>query len=203
MILTHLNKTPQIDPSAYVAPTATICGDVTIAAGARVMFGACVIAEGAPITIGEDSIVMENAVLRSTDVHALHIGKNCLIGPNAHVVGCQLDDCVFIATGVSIFHGAKLGFGSEVRVNGVVHLRTALPPHTTVPIGWIAVGDPAQIFPPDRHDEIWAVQKPLNFPKFVYGVERPSKGETNMREITRRRSASLGAHKDDKPVGNA
>jgi hypothetical protein len=56
---------------------------------------------------------------------------------------------------------------------------------------------------PNRHDEIWAVQKPLNFPKFVYGVERPSEGETNMREITRRRSGFLGTHKDDKPVGNA
>jgi carbonic anhydrase/acetyltransferase-like protein (isoleucine patch superfamily) len=203
MILTHLNKTPQIDASAYVAPTATICGNVSIAAGVRVMFGACVVAEDAPITIGEDSIVMENAVLRSTEEHSLHIGQNCLIGPNAHVVGCLVGDCVFIATGVSIFHGAKLGFGCEVRVNGVVHLRTALPPHATVPIGWVAVGDPAQIFPPDRHDDIWAVQEPLNFPKFVYGVERPSKGETNMREITHRRSASLGAHKDDKPVGNA
>src|SRR5438067_4151633 len=122
MILSHLNKAPQIDPSAYVAPSATVCGDVTIAAGVRVMFGACVIAEEAPIGIGEDSIVMENAVLRSTDVHALHIGKNCLIGPNAHVVGCELGDCVFIATGASIFHGAKLGFGSEVRINGVVHM---------------------------------------------------------------------------------
>ena len=58
MILTHVNKAPQIDRLAYVAPTATICGDVSIAAGVRVMFGACVIAEGAPITIGEDSIVM-------------------------------------------------------------------------------------------------------------------------------------------------
>src|SRR5437763_11431496 len=83
MILTHVNKAPQIDRLAYVAPTATICGDVSIAAGVRVMFGACVVAEGGPIAIGEDPIVMENAVLRSTDVHTLHAGNNCLIGPIA------------------------------------------------------------------------------------------------------------------------
>jgi hypothetical protein len=41
-----------------------------------------------------------------------------------------------------------------------------------VPIGWIAVGDPPQILSPDRHDEIWAVQKPLNFPEWVYGSTR-------------------------------
>jgi carbonic anhydrase/acetyltransferase-like protein (isoleucine patch superfamily) len=55
------------------------------------------------------------------------IGSNCLIGPNAHLVGCTLEDCVFVATGVSIFHGAKLDYGAEVRINGVVHLRTSLP----------------------------------------------------------------------------
>jgi len=36
----------------------------------------------------------------------------------------------------------------------------------------MAVGDPIRILPSDRHEDIWAVQKPLNFPFFVYGVHR-------------------------------
>ncbi len=47
MIVSHLNKTPQIDPSAYEAPDATICGDVIIGPGCYIMFVACVVAEGA------------------------------------------------------------------------------------------------------------------------------------------------------------
>ncbi len=197
MILTHLKKTPQIHPSAYVAPNATICGDVMIGAGCRILFGACVVAEGKTLHLGENCIVMENAVIRSTDRHPATIGSHCLVGPHAHLVGCTLEDCVFVATGASVFHGAKLGYGSEVRINGVVHLRTELPAHATVPIGWIAVGNPAQILPPDQHDAIWAIQKPLNFPKFVYGVERPPEGASNMVETTSRRSETLGSHKDD------
>jgi len=197
MILAHLNKTPQIDASAYVAPTATICGDVRIGAGCRIMFGACIVAEGATIELGTNCIVMENAVIRSTDAHPTKIGAHCLVGPHAHLAGCTLDDCVFIATGVSVFHGARLGYSSEVRVNGVVHLRTELPAHATVPIGWVAVGNPAQIFSPDQHDAIWAIQKPLNFPMYVYGVERPLAGESNMAEITRRRSEALASHAND------
>ena len=197
MILAHLDKTPQIDPSAYVAPNATICGDVRIGAGCRIMFGACIVAEGATIELGANCIVMENAVIRSTDTHPTKIGAHCLVGPHAHLAGCTLDDCVFIATGVSVFHGARLGFGSEVRVNGVVHLRTELPAHATVPIGWVAVGNPAQIFSPDQHDAIWAIQKPLSFPMYVYGVERPAAGESNMDEITRRRSEALASHAND------
>jgi carbonic anhydrase/acetyltransferase-like protein (isoleucine patch superfamily) len=197
MILTHRDKTPQLHPSVYVAPNATVCGDVIIGAGSRIMFGACIVAEGETIEIGENCIVMENAVVRSTDQHLTRIGSHCLIGPNAHVVGCTLEDCVFVATGASIFHGAKLGYGSEVRVNAVVHLRTELPAYTTVPIGWVAVGTPMQMFTPDQHDAIWTIQKPLDFPKYVYGVERPPEGQTNMPEITRRRSESLASHRDD------
>jgi hypothetical protein len=32
-----------------------------------------------------------------------------------------------------------------------------------VPIGWIAVGTPAHILPAERHDEIWAIQRDLDF----------------------------------------
>jgi hypothetical protein len=45
---------------------------------------------------------------------------------------------------------------SEVRINAVVHVNTRLPAGTTVPIGWIAVGDPAELFDPSRHDAYWA-----------------------------------------------
>ena len=197
MIITHKNKTPRIDSSAYVAPNATLCGDVIVGAGARIMFGACVIAEGQTLEIGESCIVMENAVIRTTDEHPTIVGAHSLIGPHAHLVGCTLEQCVFIATGASVFHGAYLGYGTEVRVGGVVHLRSRLPAYTMVPIGWIAVGDPAKLFPPGQHEAIWKIQKPLNCPKFVYGVERAAEGESNMPEITQRRSDALRTHMND------
>jgi carbonic anhydrase/acetyltransferase-like protein (isoleucine patch superfamily) len=202
MILSHENKSPVVDPSSYVAPNATVCGDVKVGQGSRIMFGACVIAEGKPITIGTDCIVMENAVLRSTDKHSLSIGNHCLIGPHAHVVACTIADDVFIATGASVFHGADLGPKSEVRVNGVVHLRTELPADAVVPIGWVAVGRPAVILPPEKHDEIWAIQKRLDFPGFVYDVTREDneQGMPRMTEITRRRSEALGRHSHDRVV---
>jgi carbonic anhydrase/acetyltransferase-like protein (isoleucine patch superfamily) len=197
MIITHLGKTPRIAASAYVAPNAVVCGDVAIGENCRIMFGAQVIAEGGAIVLGDECIVMENAVLRSNARHSLSIGNNCLIGPNAHVVGCRIEDRVFIATGVAVFHGAVLGRGSEVRVNAVVHLKTNLPPDSMVPIGWVAVGDPATILPPDRHDAIWAIQKPLNFPLTVYGLDRD---EADMAKIARRVAEALSAHAGDEIV---
>lgn len=196
MLIKHANVLPTIDPTAYVAPNAVVCGDVAIGPGCRIMHGAQVIAESGAITIGRECIVMENAVLRSSVRHPLTIGNNCLVGPNAHVVGCTIEDEVFIATGAAIFHSAHLGKGSEVRINGVVHLKSCLAAGETVPIGWVAVGDPAQIFPPSEHERIWTIQKPLNFPLTVYGFER---AEASMEMITRRLSEVLGSHVSDEP----
>jgi carbonic anhydrase/acetyltransferase-like protein (isoleucine patch superfamily) len=195
MLIAHTAH-PRIDATAWVAADATICGDVMIGPGARILHGARVIGEaGGAIRIGRDCIVMENAVLRAGPRHSLTIGDHCLIGPNAHVVGAHLEDQVFIATGAAIFHGAHLGRGAEVRVHAIVHLRTRLEPGATVPLGWIAVGDPARILPPDKHDEIWAIQAPLDFPQWVYGFGRDT--PDLMVEVTRRLSEALGAHSRD------
>ncbi|HXP77890.1 MAG TPA: gamma carbonic anhydrase family protein [Stellaceae bacterium] len=199
MLIEHAGKRPQVDDAAWVAPDATVCGDVVIRAGARVLHGARLVGEtGGSILIGRNCIVMENAVLRATGRHPLSIGDHCLIGPSAHVVGARLEDQVFVATGAAIFHGAVLGRGAEVRVHAIVHLRTRLEPGATVPLGWIAVGDPARILPPDRHDDIWAVQAPLNFPRWVYGLDRDT--PDLMVQVTRRLSEALGAHGQDVAV---
>jgi hypothetical protein len=66
----------------------------------------------------------------------------------------------------------------------------------TVPIGWVAVGSPAQILPPGEHERIWEIEKPLNFPLRVYGFER---SEATMQKITRRISDALGLHASDEP----
>jgi len=200
MIIEHEGKSPRIHKGAYIAPNATISGDVTIGENSCVLFGAVVTADGGPIEIGHSCIIMENAVIRGTKRHPTRIGDNVLIGPRAYLTGCTIEDAVFIATGGTVFNGAVIETRSEVRINGVVHLMTKLPPDTTVPIGWIAVGDPPGIFPPEKHDEIWAKQQPLNFPKEIFGVERPGKGQSKMPEVARRYARALARHRTDKII---
>jgi carbonic anhydrase/acetyltransferase-like protein (isoleucine patch superfamily) len=197
MLIAHAGKTPVIDPTAWVAPDATVAGDVGIGPDCRVLWGARIIGEGGgTIRLGRACIVMENAALRATPRHPCTIGDFCLVGPQAHVVGAAIGDEVFIATGAAVFHGARLGKGAEVRIRATVHLRTRLAPGTVVPIGWVAVGDPARILPPDHHDAIWEVQRPLDFPGFVYGLGRET--PELMRHITERLAEMLGRHRDDR-----
>lgn len=197
MLVEHRGARPRVHDSAYVAPNAVVSGDVTIGADSRILFGAVITADGGPVVIGRHAIVMETAVLRGSARHPLRLGDHVLVGPRAYLSGCQVEDCAFLATGSTVFNGARIGARAEVRINGVVHLKTALPADATVPIGWVAVGDPAEILPPGEHDRIWALQEPLDFPREVFGLAHPGPGETIMPELTRRYARALAAHRDD------
>jgi gamma-carbonic anhydrase len=197
MLIEHEGRRPAVDPSAYVAPTAVLCGDVTVGPDSRILFGAVLTAEGGPIDVGERCIVMENAVVRGRESHPVTLGDHVLVGPHAHVNGAQVEHDVFLATGVSVFPGAHVGHGSEVRIGAVVHVNSRLKPGSTVPIGWIAVGDPADLFPPDAHDELWAIQRTMDFPRTVFGLER---AEATMERVSARYAERFGRHRSDRVI---
>jgi carbonic anhydrase/acetyltransferase-like protein (isoleucine patch superfamily) len=197
MLIEHDGKSPSIHPSAWVAPTATISGDVEIGAETRILFGAVLTADGGPIRIGSQCVIMENAVLRGTPKHPLTIGDRVLVGPRSYLSGCKVEDEAFLATGTTVLNGARIGRRAEVRINGTVHLKTVLPDEAVVPIGWVAIGDPATILPPERHDDIWAIQEQADFPKEVFGVDRSA---DMMSEIMARYTRSLGRHKADRII---
>ncbi len=95
MMISSGTKKPKVHASAYVAPTAVISGDVTVEEGCAILYGAVITAEGAPVTIGANSVVMENAVLKSSGGSVmqfpLNVGESCIIGPGAYVVGATLE----------------------------------------------------------------------------------------------------------------
>ena len=196
MLFSFRDKRPVISSDAYVAPTAVIRGDVKIGEGSAILAGAVITAEGGAVEIGADCVVMENAVLRGTPRNPLAIGDRVLVGPRAHLTGCRIESDCFVATGATIFNGAILEEGTEVRINGVVHVNTHLKPDSMVPIGWVAVGDPAAILPPGDHDAIWAIQRTLDFPGTVFETDRTvPKGER-----TKRYARALRRQNEDEQI---
>jgi gamma-carbonic anhydrase len=200
MLVEHQGRRPRVAPTAYVAPNAVVCGDVVVGEESRILFGAVVTAEGGRVELGEQVIVMEQAVVRGREGHPAVIGRHSLIGPHAHVNGAVLGEAVFLATGASVFPGARIGVGAEVRINGVVHVNTVLGDEALVPIGWVAVGDPARILPPAEHEAIWQVQRELDFVGTVYGIEPTSPAE-EMAKVTRGYAELFGRHRHDQVIG--
>jgi gamma-carbonic anhydrase len=195
VLIEHEGNSPRLAESAYVAPNAVLCGDVAVGEDARILFGAVLTAEGGRVEIGARSIVMENALVRGRRGHPATLGAHVLVGPHAHVNGATIEDEAFLGTGASVFPGATVGHGAEVRINGVVHVNSSLAAGVTVPIGWIAVGDPAELFPPDQHDELWPVQRSMDFPRTVFGLSRE---EATMEKVARRYAEQFGRHREDR-----
>jgi len=196
-LVEHRGKRPAVHESAWIAPTAVVCGDVHVGEDARILWNAVVTAEDGRVELGARCVVMEHALVRGRAAHPVEVGDVVLIGPHAHINGSRIGREAFIATGAALFPGARVGERAEVRIHGVVHVNSVLAPGTVVPIGWIAAGDPAQLFSPDRHGELWEVQRELDFPGTVYGVERG----TPAAELMRRQREFYAAHREDRECG--
>ena len=196
MMIEHRGASPRIDPTAYVAQSAVISGDVTIGADARILHGAVITAEDGSVSIGARVVVMEHALVRGRASHPVSIGNDVMIGPHAHVNGATIADEVFIATGASLFPGSAVESGSEMRINSVLQVNSRIGPGESLPIGWVAGGDPAQMFAPDRHDEIWLIQQGLDFGGTVYGVPKGA----GMREIMAQQAEFFAAHRNDRVI---
>jgi carbonic anhydrase/acetyltransferase-like protein (isoleucine patch superfamily) len=172
MIFSSGTKRPKIHSSAYVAPSAIVSGDVTIGAGSAVLHGAVVTAEGAPVTVGDQCVIMENAVLKASGGSALtfplKIGNRCIVGPQAYVVGATIGDGCFVAGGAKIFNGATLERGSGVALGAIVHVKSRVTAGASVPMQHIAFGNPATIYPPEKAPEI---HSKMNFYADVFNLE--------------------------------
>jgi carbonic anhydrase/acetyltransferase-like protein (isoleucine patch superfamily) len=171
MIISSNTKKPKIHPSAYVAPNAVLSGDVTVEEDCAILHGAVLTAEGAPLVVGANSVVMENAVLRSSGGSAiqfpLSIGESCIIGPGAYVVGATIEPGAFIASGARVFNGATVDSGVSVALGAIVHINTHVRAGQHVPMQHIAYGDPATIHPPREAPEVHAQ---MNFFETVFNL---------------------------------
>jgi len=171
-------------------------GAVHIGADARILFGAVLTAEDGEIRIGERTVIMEHVLVRGRAGHPALIGDDVLAGPHSHLNGTTVGDGAFLATGAALFPGSVVGAGAEVRIHGVVQVNTVLPARATVPIGWVAVGDPARVFPPGQHEQIWAIQETLDFPGTVHGTARGMPATERMS----RQAAWYASHLSDRQL---
>lgn len=130
---------PQIDPTAWVAPTAVLIGNVIIGPRANIWFGAVLRGDNEPIVVGEGSNIQENSVLHTDMGSPLTIGANCTIGHKAMLHGCTIADGSLIGMGATLLNGAKIGAGSLVGACALVTEGKEIPP------GSLVMGAPAKV----------------------------------------------------------
>jgi carbonic anhydrase/acetyltransferase-like protein (isoleucine patch superfamily) len=202
MLIRHRGFEPEVDPSAYVAPTAVLAGRIRVGPRARVMYGAVLDAEGSRVEVGECTVVCENAVLRATaagdDEYPVITADHVFVGPHATLLGCTVERCSYVATGATVLQGATVRAGAAVAVGALVHARAVVPSGSFVPPNVVAVGDPLELYGPDEKEALAAAIKSVGFAKVAFGTDAPWEDRlARYEQATEVRSREFGKHADD------
>ena len=123
----------------YIAEGAKIIGDVTIGEDSSVWYNAVIRGDSNSIVIGENTNVQDNAVMHTSHKHALQIGDNVTIGHGAIVHGCTVGNNVLIGMGAIILDGAV------IEDNCIIGAGALVTQNKVVPEGSLALGNPAKV----------------------------------------------------------
>jgi carbonic anhydrase/acetyltransferase-like protein (isoleucine patch superfamily) len=118
---------PEIDPTAWIAPTATLIGRVRVEAGAVVLFGAVLRADVDSIVLGPGSNLQDNVVVHCDSGSPATIGRGVSVGHGAVVHGSTIGDDVLVGMNATVLNGARIGAGSLVAGGAVVLEGTEAP----------------------------------------------------------------------------
>lgn len=130
---------PQIHPTAYIHPAAVIIGRVTIGAESSVWPNAVLRGDDAGIIIGDRTSIQDCTVIHNTAEHPTRVGSDCVVGHIAHLEGCIIEDGALVGSGSVVLHRAVVRTGALVGANAVV------PNDMEVPSGAMALGVPAKL----------------------------------------------------------
>jgi carbonic anhydrase/acetyltransferase-like protein (isoleucine patch superfamily) len=134
-------RVPSIDSTAYVHPDAVIIGSVTIGANSSVWPGAVLRADYGEIHIGARTSIQDGTIIHCTHDQWTRVGDDCVVGHNAHLEGCTIEDNSLVGSGSVVLHRAV------VRSGGLVGAGAVVPNDLEVPSGAMALGVPAKIKP--------------------------------------------------------
>lgn len=145
------DQVPDIHPSAYVHPDAIVIGSVTLGPDVTVWPGAVLRGDYGTISVGARTSIQDGTVLHTTPMWSTDIGAECVVGHNAHLEGCQVEDRCLVGSGSTVLNRARVGRGSVVGAGAVVTEDAEVPPGST------ALGVPARFraggIVASRHDE--------------------------------------------------
>ena len=148
MLQAYGNLRPQIDPAARVAETAVVVGEVSVEAGASLWYGAVLRGDEAPIRVGRDSNIQDNAVLHCDPGGQVVLGKNVTVGHSALVHGCTVGDNSLIGMHATILNHAVVG------KNCIIGAGALVPEGMVIPDNSVAVGVPARVIKTIRDDQL-------------------------------------------------
>lgn len=131
--------TPTINPTVRIAQGAVIIGDVTIGPESLVLFNAVLRGDcGRKIVIGEQTNIQDGTVVHVAYDADTIVGDRVTIGHNAVIHGCVIEDECIIGMGATVMDGAHVPPHCIVGANALVTSSLSCPE------GSLIIGAPAR-----------------------------------------------------------
>src|SRR5215470_12402635 len=139
---------PVLGARVFLAPDAHLVGDVEVGDDVSFWFHTAARGDVNFIRVGARTNVQDGAVLHVMHLtHPLVIGAGVVIGHQAVVHGCTIEDGALIGIGARVLDGAVVERGAQVGAGAVV------TPGTRVTAGHLALGIPARVVRPLTAEE--------------------------------------------------
>nr|VFK46596.1 MAG: Carbonic anhydrase or acetyltransferase, isoleucine patch superfamily [Candidatus Kentron sp. TC] len=140
------DKTPRIDPSAYVDEMALVIGEVTIAKDASIWPMTVVRGDVNRITIGERTNIQDLSMIHIThrggaqfpDGFEANIANDVTVGHHCVIHGCHIEEFCLIGIGSIVLDGARI----EART--IIGAGSLVAPGKVLEGGFLWVGRPVK-----------------------------------------------------------
>lgn len=143
------NVHPDIAESAFIAPGARVIGDVTIGDDSSIWYNAVLRGDVERITVGARSNIQDGTIVHVTRArHGTEIGDDVLIGHLAMVHGCVIENHGFIGLGAIVMDNCV------VETGGMLAAGALLTPGKRIGKGELWTGRPAKFARMLTDDEI-------------------------------------------------
>jgi carbonic anhydrase/acetyltransferase-like protein (isoleucine patch superfamily) len=139
LLVTFDGHSPDIHPTAWIAPNATLIGRVRVLAHASVFYGAVVRGDLADIVLGEGSNLQDNSTIHVDAGVPATIGAGVGIGHGAILHGTTIEDGCLIGMGAVLLNHSVIRAGAFVAAGALV-LESQ-----EIPAGMLAAGVPAKV----------------------------------------------------------
>jgi carbonic anhydrase/acetyltransferase-like protein (isoleucine patch superfamily) len=138
-ILEFNGKKPRIHPSCYVACSATIVGDVTIGEDSNIWPNAVVRGDLNSVKIDTGVSIQDCCVIHVDPTHPVTFGDRVLMGHCAVAHGCRVGNNVLIGIRAIVLNDVTIGDWVIVAAGSLVTEGTDIPSHS------IVMGAPAKV----------------------------------------------------------
>ena len=128
-----------IDKSVFIAEGAKVVGSVTIGEDSSVWYNAVIRGDKSRIIIGKCSNVQDLCIIHSPERFPVRIGDYVTIGHGAKLHGAEVADNTLVGMGAILMNGCKIGAGS------VVAAATVVTENTMIPAGSLVMGIPGKV----------------------------------------------------------